>query len=187
MADHVILVGTMGSGKTSVGGALARELGLEFIDLDQKVSAEHGPIPAIFAAGGEAAFRALEAQALLDALGAERAVIATGGGTVLQPGNRAAVTGRTVVYLRIDRATAAHRLAGDTNRPMLASGPDPLTAWERLAEVRTPVYQELATHTIDAGSGTPQQLAHRIAELLPGDPGQHHPSLVQTPTEEHRA
>ncbi|MGH9000821.1 MAG: shikimate kinase, partial [Acidimicrobiia bacterium] len=104
---HLVLVGMMGSGKSSVGRRLARRLGRSFVDTDQLVEARRGlPIAEIFAADGEAAFRALESSAVAEALGASPpAVVAFGGGAILDPANRErARAGAVVVWLWADPA-----------------------------------------------------------------------------------
>ncbi|HWP34554.1 MAG TPA: shikimate kinase, partial [Thermodesulfobacteriota bacterium] len=89
---NLVLVGLMGAGKSAVGRALAARLGRPFVDTDALVEARAGrPIPAIFAAGGEAAFRALEREVVAEVASRGGQVIATGGGAVVDPASRAAL------------------------------------------------------------------------------------------------
>ncbi|HET9444488.1 MAG TPA: shikimate kinase, partial [Acidimicrobiales bacterium] len=102
MADHVLLVGMMGSGKTTVGRRLARELGWDYLDSDEQVCRRTGrTVREIFEADGEAAFRAEEKRALAEAAGAGRpTVISVAGGAVLDPDNRRILSeAGTVVWL----------------------------------------------------------------------------------------
>src|SRR5258705_11543535 len=102
MAKHLVLVGMMGAGKTTVGSRLARRLDRPFVDSDVQVEGRAGrTVRQIFEAEGEAAFRALESEVLAEALGSEEpAVIAAAGGTVLDPNNRRRMReGGTGVYL----------------------------------------------------------------------------------------
>src|ERR1043166_7259093 len=89
MATNAVLIGMMGSGKTTVGKLVAERTGMEFIDLDETIVERAGrPIPAIFELDGEEAFRRMETDALREALSATHAVIATGGGIVTRAENR---------------------------------------------------------------------------------------------------
>ncbi|RKW71196.1 shikimate kinase [Galactobacter caseinivorans] len=163
---HVVLVGPMASGKSAVGRELAGLLGLPLSDLDAGIVARHGAITQIFARHGEEHFRALERGELLAALAGEPAVIATGGGVVLDPRNRADLAGSTVVELQIDAATAQRRLGQDSSRPILA-GPDPIAAWSAVLADRAQHYSSLATITVDAAAGTAAEVASAIAARLP--------------------
>lgn len=119
---NIVLVGFMGTGKTSVGKGLAQWLGLRFVDMDSIIEErEHKPIPRIFAEDGEPSFRALE-RALVRELAAQRGlVIATGGGIVLNPENvRDYSQSGLVVCLSATPDAIFHRVAADTNRPLLA-------------------------------------------------------------------
>lgn len=160
MNQHLILVGLPGSGKSTVGALAAAELGAGFTDLDAVIEATAGaPIPRIFATRGEAAFRELEREAMDTALQDPPGVIASGGGWAAQPGNLAAVEGHAlVVYLAISPEVAARRLAGATNRPLLAGTADPREMLERLLVAREPFYH-LAGVQVDAEAGPPDLVA----------------------------
>jgi shikimate kinase len=108
----IALVGLPASGKSSIGAALARRLGLPFVDLDEKIVTEEGrTIAAIFKEDGEAAFRQLESSSLDKATGRGKLVLATGGGCVLTPGNRALLVERClVVWLDLSPELAAARV-----------------------------------------------------------------------------
>lgn len=166
-ARHVVLVGPMGAGKSTLGRALAKQMGLPFVDLDARIEADAGRrIAAIFAADGEAAFRALESAALREVLLGPVCVIATGGGAVLAEGNRAAMreAGR-VVYLQVDPARQLARLAGDTTRPLL-QGEDAAARLAALQAQREPLYRAASHHVFDAGPLNPRRAAEALALQL---------------------
>lgn len=157
----------MGSGKSTLGAALAARLGLVFIDVDANIVAAAGQsIPEIFAAEGEAGFRDREAQALTDAIAATPAVIATGGGAVLRQANRTAMQAAGyVVYLHVDAAEQLRRIHGDRNRPLLGND----APAQRLADLQTlrePLYRQIADCVIDASVQTPEQLAAALVLRL---------------------
>lgn len=137
----LVLVGMPGSGKTSVGAALARLAGLPFVDVDSLIEQQQGrSIPEIFAAEGEAAFRAIEAEAVASLLEGPPQVIATGGGAFIQPGNHALIQGRAVsIWLHTDLETLFARTSRRTNRPLL-QGDDPRARLAALLETRGRVY-----------------------------------------------
>lgn len=117
----MILIGSMGAGKTTVGRRLAERLGMPFVDIDDLVVAHAGlAVSEIFSIEGETGFRAREKEAVREAIASGPAVIACGGGVVLDPDNVAALraAGR-VVLLDVDAATAADRLKGAGDRPLL--------------------------------------------------------------------
>lgn len=117
----IFLTGFMGTGKSSVGRLLAKRLGRRFIDLDETVVAAAGmPITEIFARDGEAAFRALEGQALQEVSRQQAIVVATGGGVVIDPNNRALMRGSGfIVNLTASVEAISDRLAEDDTRPLL--------------------------------------------------------------------
>lgn len=153
----------MGVGKTTVGQALARRLGAPYFDSDRQVERRTGlTVPEIFAARGEAAFRAEERAALVEALGAEGpVVVSVAGGAVLDADNRRMLRqGGTVVWLRADVETLAARVGAGAGRPLL--GDDPAAALAQLYEVRRPVYAELADVVVDVDDLTPDEAVERI-------------------------
>ncbi|MEZ4586214.1 MAG: shikimate kinase [Gemmatimonadales bacterium] len=121
---HLVLVGLPGSGKSTVGPLVAAQLDTHFTDLDPVIVRATGlTVADLFETEGEAAFRARERQALLDALLLPPHVVAPGGGWAAEPGNLDAVRDRiTAIYLRVLPAVAARRLDGALDRPLLAGG-----------------------------------------------------------------
>jgi|SRR6478672_3020956 len=166
-AGHIILVGPMGSGKSTLGRGLAARLGLAFVDVDARVVAAAGcDIPGIFAGEGEAGFRHRETQALAEAFAGDPAVIATGGGAVLGDANRTAMRGAGhVVYLQVDAATQLARLAGDTGRPLLATA-DPAQRLADLQALREPLYREVAHLIFDTSALAPDTAVAALVALL---------------------
>jgi shikimate kinase len=171
---HIVLVGAMGVGKTTVGRRLARELQRPFADADEQLELRAGrTIPTIFRDDGEDAFRRLESDVLADLLGRPQPlVVAAGGGVVTRPENRALLGRRAyVVWLRASPGFLAAR-ADPAHRPLLAGGPDPAARLERLIDARAPLYEEVADATVDvepfhAGDDKPKRaLAHHIARLV---------------------
>jgi shikimate kinase len=147
---NIFLVGPMGSGKSAVGRQLARELGLRFVDSDDEIARRTGvDIPYIFEKEGEAGFRVREAEAI-GALTAERGVVlATGGGAILDAGSRGHLRARgTVVYLRTSVEQQLARTRHSDDRPLLNSG-DRRGTLERLMTARAPLYEEVASITVD--------------------------------------
>lgn len=162
---HVVLVGLPGSGKTSVGRCVARSLSAPFVDLDERIVAARGTsIAQIFAAEGEASFRALEREHVRAVLTGEPVVLASGGGFVLDDGNRAAIRALClVVYLQTDAHEAARRLGPNPGRPLLEGGD---TAW-RLAQLlrrREPAYLS-ASYRVSTDGRTVDEVAAQVAKL----------------------
>lgn len=158
----------MGSGKTTVGKALAGRLGLDFADADEKVVSRSGvPIPTIFEIEGEAGFRRRERLVLQDLAKRERTVVATGGGAVLDPDNRQLMReAGTVVYLHVGIEHLYRRTARDTSRPLLANSPDRRATLESLLLARDSLYREAAHLVVEGGAGSAAELAKRLAALL---------------------
>ena len=166
-ARHVVLVGPMGSGKSTLGRGLAAWLGLAFVDVDARIVAAAGcDIPTLFATEGEASFRQRETLALVEALAGEAAVIATGGGAVLADANRNAMReAGKVVCLQVDAATQLARLTGDTDRPLLAL-PDRAQRLADLQAIREPLYREVAHLIFDTSALAPEAAIEALAALL---------------------
>lgn len=142
MKGNLYLIGMPGSGKSRVGREVAARLSAPFVDLDKVIEEEAGrSINEIFADQGEAVFRELEKTALSRASSRARAVIACGGGAVLDPENRAVMkaTG-LVVWLDVPLEMLARRVSPGGRRPLIQDGDD----LERLMGEREPIYREAA-------------------------------------------
>lgn len=164
---NVFLVGLMGAGKTSVGKLLAKRLGKHFVDSDHEIEGRTGVrIPVIFEIEGEAGFRQREAAMIDELTRAADIVLATGGGAVLNPQNRACLKDRgTVVYLRASVDELWNRTRRDRNRPLLQTA-DPRARLAELLEIRDPLYLEVAHIVIDTGSQSLRSLVGRLEGLL---------------------
>jgi shikimate kinase len=152
---HLVLVGLMGAGKTTIGRRLATRLGRELVDSDALIEAQTGrTVRDIFRDEGEDAFRTLETAALRDALGATRPlVIAAAGGVVLRGENRAALNAAdaVVVWLRADPALLLERVRSGAHRPLLDD--DPAGTLQRMSVDREPLYRDVADAIVDVGIG----------------------------------
>jgi len=168
--SHLVLVGLMGAGKSSVGRVCAERLGRPFVDVDDLVATTAGrSVPEIFAEVGEAGFRALERTALDDVCRSPAPlVIACGGGAVVDPDNRRrARAAGLVVWLTADSATLADRVgagAEQARRPLLAGGDPPVATLERLATLRAPAYAAAAHVTVDTAGRTVGEVADAVLE-----------------------
>ena len=167
---HLYLIGNMGSGKTTVGRLVAQRLGLPFYDLDQRIEQRTGlSIAEMFAQRGEAAFRAIEREILLETACLPIGVIATGGGVVLSETNRELmrVLG-WVIYLRASPETLWQRLQHTTDRPLLRTE-SPYETLRAIAQQREPLYQE-ADWVIDTDALCPEEVADAIVRVLKPTP-----------------
>ena len=160
---RVVLVGFMGSGKTSVGRVLARRLGYRFEDMDQRIEERTGRrIADIFRDDGEEAFREMELEEARTLVSLPGRVVATGGGAFTRPLTRALLQeGALTVWLRCDLERILARVPADGSRP-LAGNRDIMPAL--LAE-REPFYR-MANVAVDASAGTPREVAGRIVGLF---------------------
>ena len=147
---NLVLVGFMGSGKSSVGRLAAKALGFQFTDTDQIVVDHAGrQISDIFQTDGEAAFRALETGAIESLVHSERYVISTGGGAVLSEHNRQLLrTLGFVVCLTASEDILFERVSRNSKRPLLQTE-NPRATLSRLVRDRTALYQAAAHHTLD--------------------------------------
>lgn len=164
---NLILVGPMGAGKTCIGERLAGLCELRLFDLDREIERDSGAtVTGIFEREGEAGFRRREAAMLARLLEADGIVLATGGGAVLDGGNRALLRRRGfVVHLQASVAQQLERLAQDHTRPLLAR-PDREQVLHGLAALRTPLYAEVADLEFDGGDLDADAAAARLAALL---------------------
>ena len=156
-----------GSGKSTVGRLLSRQLGWRFIDSDIEIEHRLGEsIRAHFEKFGEASFRDVESEVVASLSVEPDLILATGGGTVLRPQNREVLRrGGKVVYLRTSPEDLARRLRHDSQRPLLQGG-DPLAKLRDLFAARDPLYREVADFTIDTGRSSVSSLVHLLAMQL---------------------
>lgn len=171
-----MLVGMMGTGKSTVAGLLGAMLGLGAVDTDQLVEGRAGrTVAEIFEDDGEAGFRVAEARAIAEV--GEMAgplVVSVGGGAVLAATNRAAIRALgTVVWLRARPATLAARLRAGRDRPLLSTGPgNPSGAttahdvFVRLGTERRPLYEEVADIVVDVDDLSAPEVATRVADAF---------------------
>lgn len=150
--NNLYLIGLMGAGKTTVGRVLARHYACDFHDSDHVIEARTGvKIPVIFEIEGEAGFRKREEAAIAELVNLEGVVLATGGGAILSPANRAMLRDHgLVIYLRGSPEHLYERTRHDRNRPLLQTD-NPLEKLRELYRVRDPLYREIADIVIDTG------------------------------------
>lgn len=165
----VFLVGPMGAGKTTVGRYLAGALGYQFLDTDHEIEARTGAdIPWIFEVEGEEGFRRREAQVIDELTQRRGIVLATGGGAVLRPENRAALRDRGfVVYLSAKLDHLLARTARDRNRPLLHAD-NPRAVFERILLEREPLYREAAHLVVNTDAGNAREVVATIVGCLSG-------------------
>ncbi len=165
--QNIVLVGFMGSGKTEVGRRLAAATGRRFIDTDQIVVGNGSPIDEIFEKEGLKGFRRRERAVVRDAARSRGAVIATGGGAVLDPANVTDLKRSGVlVYLKTSADELARRLDGSEERPLLrANGKGGLRRriTDMLAE-RVPIYEAVSDHTVSSDGRTVREVAEEVAK-----------------------
>ncbi|HQD68867.1 MAG TPA: shikimate kinase [Ornithinibacter sp.] len=165
MSPRVVLIGPPGSGKSTVGAALAARLGLPLHDTDAAIEAAAGrSISDIFIEDGEPTFRELERAEVARAVEQEDGVLALGGGAPVDPLTEQVLAGQVVVFLDVGIADASKRVGFDQSRPLLAV--NPRASWVRLMNERRPVYERVATHRVDTAGRIPDAVAEEIATLL---------------------
>jgi shikimate kinase len=160
-----VLIGPPGAGKTTVGRLLAGLLGVGFRDTDADIKAVAGkPVCDILTEDGEAAFRALEHDAVATALREHPGVLGLGGGAILGRSTQNLLGGHTVVYLETGLAVALRRTEMDRPRPLLLGAPR--SRLRQLLRERLPIYEELAVITVRTDGCTPGEIADKIASEL---------------------
>lgn len=167
MSTNIYLLGMMGAGKTTVGRQLARRLGWRFLDIDHEIEARAGvSIPTIFEMESEAGFRKRESATLDDIAQHGGLVVATGGGVVMAPENRARLAASGfVVYLDVPVQVLFERTRRDRNRPLLQVA-DPKSRLESLHQLRDPFYREIADLTIDSSRSSPGAVVSLLEQEL---------------------
>lgn len=162
-ADKIYVVGFMASGKTTLARALANRLGWRAVDIDELIEQrERCSVSEIFARHGEPYFRAVERAVLLDQLPPRHLVVATGGGTFVDPSNRAAINGDGVsIWLDVPLDRVIARLPSDGRRPLAADR----TEFERLYHQRRAAYQQ-AHLRVEAGRASADALVEEVIDWL---------------------
>lgn len=177
MTPNLVLTGFMGTGKTVTGQSAAKKLGMPFVDMDAEIEARAGmPVRQIFAEQGEPAFRQIETQVCLDLAAQGGRVIATGGGALMNPENRAAFQHDILVCLNASVPVLAHRLGVSNDasasapntpagrvRPLLDVA-NPAAEIERLLTLRRPVYASLPWQVETSGL-TPSEAADQVVAI----------------------
>lgn len=167
MNTNLVLIGFMGSGKSSIGKRLANRLGREFLDSDELTSSRAGKtISEIFQTEGEEHFRKLETEELRRLTGSSGIVLATGGGSILREMNRALLrTIGTVLWLHADPEILFERATRNRRRPLLEVE-NPRGTFRTLLESRLSLYEQTASLTIDASGLSHEQTVERIIRAL---------------------
>lgn len=166
-SGNLILIGMMGSGKTTVGRSLAKHLGKSFIDSDKEIQKNTGvSIPHIFDIEGESGFRQRETAVILDLIRRDNMVLATGGGSVLAEKNREMLRQNgIIIYLKATVHDLWQRTKHDRNRPLLQTE-DPYAKLTELYHQRDPLYQELADIVILSSRQSVHALMLRLSDEI---------------------
>ena len=158
---RLIIIGSMASGKSTVGKKLSKKLGLDFFDIDNEIEKKAGAkISWIFDVEGEEKFRDREYEAFSNLITNESCVISTGGGIVLREENRDLLNKGTVIYLEISIQTQLERTINDQERPLLY-GVNKEKTLRKIAKIRNPIYQACSDITIKE-TNDPNQAADLI-------------------------
>ncbi|MBU2739752.1 shikimate kinase [Acidithiobacillus concretivorus] len=173
MTGTVILIGPMGSGKSTIGRLLAARLRIPYVDSDQLIVAQTGvDIPTIFEIEGEPGFREREAKVIADlAVHNQDMVLATGGGAILDPHNRAHLRQMgQVIYLDVSVEEQLKRIRHDRNRPLLQTS-DQESRLRSLAQQRSSLYQQTAHWRVSGDGLRSDQVLRRILRYLHAQTG----------------
>ena len=159
MAPRVILIGPMGSGKTTIGSLLAEKLGLALRDTDHLIEErEEKPVSQIFLDQGEDAFRAIEKRVLRDELLTDGTVLSLGGGAPISIDAQSALRAISsyIIFLDISLSTVVPRIGFNRDRPLLLN--NPRGQWQTLMEARRPIYEALADVTINVDDKSEEEI-----------------------------
>lgn len=163
MKSHIILIGPMGAGKSTVGAELARRFSLPLVDTDAVIEERTGEqISTLFIEKGEEYFRVKEREVLRDSLLGDKSVLALGGGACITPDAQSALkaSGGFIVYLKISLSHVVSRIGFNRDRPLLLD--NPRAQWQRLMNERAPIYESLADTTIDVDDKSVTELCDQI-------------------------
>ena len=159
MAPRVILIGPMGSGKTTIGSLLAEKLGLSFRDTDHLIEEqEEKTVSQIFLDQGEDAFRAIEKRVLREELLTDGTVLSLGGGAPISIDAQSALRAIAshIIFLDISLSTVAPRIGFNRDRPLLLN--NPRGQWQTLMEARRPIYEAIADSTINVDDKSEEEI-----------------------------
>ena len=164
---RVVLIGAPGSGKSTVGAALAKALALDFIDTDHLIEEREGKaITDIFVVDGEPHFRAVELETLKHVLTLNDVVISLGGGAPISDQAQQLINSSesTVIFLDVSLATAAPRVGFNRDRPLLLG--NPRAQWQALSDKRRPIYEALADVSIKVDDMSVEAITLEIEKSL---------------------
>ena len=167
MAPRAIFIGPMGSGKSTIGKAVASALGLPFRDTDSIIEErEEMPVSQIFIDKGEEYFRTVEKKVLRDELLNDGSILALGGGAPISVDAQSAlkVSSAPVIYLDISLASVAPRIGFNRDRPLLLH--NPRGQWQTLRDVRRPIYESIANVVIDVNGKSQKQIVEEALGAL---------------------
>lgn len=162
--ENIVLIGYMGSGKTTIGKRLAKQLGYQFIDTDEYIEQKiKKSVKDIFANEGEEYFRSIETETIKELLGVTQCVLSTGGGLPLRKENpRILQKIGKVYYLSANETTIIERLKGDTTRPLL-QGSNVKEKVASMLAMRSPIYKEAADVVIAVDG---RQIEEVVSQIL---------------------
>ena len=167
MAPRVILIGPMGSGKTTIGSLLAQKLGLSFRDTDHLIEEqEEKTVSQIFLDQGEDAFRAIEKRVLREELLSDGTVLSLGGGAPISIDAQSALRAIAshIIFLDISLSTVAPRIGFNRDRPLLLN--NPRGQWQTLMEARRPIYEAIADATINVDDKSEEEIVTIVLSSL---------------------
>lgn len=163
MAPRIVLIGPMGSGKSTVGQMLAEKFSVQFRDTDQMIVEQTGrEISDIFIESGEDEFRALEKIILRTALLEDENLLSLGGGACLSLDAQSALraSGAFIVYLKISLSQVSSRVGFNQGRPLLMG--NPRAQWQNLMNERAPIYEGLAHYICDVDNKSVDEISSEI-------------------------
>jgi shikimate kinase len=167
MTKKIVLIGPPGAGKTSIGKALSKELGLAFIDSDSEIERISGKtISEIFVDQGEAVFRKTEVETVTRILAEFEGVVALGGGAPINPEIQKVLLNSEypVIFIDVSISQAANRIGFNKDRPLLMI--NPRQQWLHLMSERRPIYEKLATITVSSDNSKPSEVAKTITDKI---------------------
>ncbi len=172
---NVILLGYRGSGKTTAGQSLADQLDMSFVDIDTEICRQFGgrTVAEIWETDGEPKYRQVEVEVTEKACSGDNQVIALGGGTIMQPGAKAAVlqdSDTVRIYLKAQPAELDHRINSDQRnvglRPSLGQFKDSLEEVTHMLGLREPTYLEAADEVIEVDALDPEQVVNELLRIV---------------------